>query len=265
MFKLFNDIIKGTLKPHLINDDNINKIDELLKVVLVVGENEKGRTLTSTNEWFNLCGEDGRIIIVNLDENNPENHSFKLVLDENLQELINLNIPPPPNDIAEKYLTLIEREAELIKFKINNFIINSSEIKNNEVFALKNIHVLKELAENLRIYSQKLNRKSLNTVTSETCEFVLEPVLQYYIIDLIQTLQKTFAPFTNLKMESEWKLRCTLFGDSFPHIPMFTIFPLLPKTKEYEDFRKEFNSSNKTVLQRNKLNEEGLSIGEFLF
>jgi hypothetical protein len=150
---------------------------------------------------------------------------------------------------------------ELIKYKISSFLKSSTDIKEIELYALKNIQLLKSLAGDLYIYMKKLGGE----YTYLDANHFVADVFKYYIIDLIQYIQTTFSPFIKIEMESEYKLGYELFLDYIPHIPSFTIWPHLPKTKEFEEFRMQFFADNKAEHQKNKSNRKEISIGERLF
>lgn len=259
MFELFHRIIKGDLRPHLIKKKNISELKALFKTVIRV-DSESGKIITDS-DYLNLCLEVGQKVKIIIDEENPEKNTLTVLPEENLEQLFNFNLPPPPNKKAEMYLTLIEREEKLIKYKISSFLKSSTDIKEIELYALKNIQLLKLLAGDLYIYIKKLGGE--NTYL-EANHFVTY-VLKYYIIDIIQYIQTTFSPFIKIELESEYKLKYELFLDYFPGIPSFTIWPFLPKDKEFEDFRKQFFAENKAEHQKNKLNKKEISIAESLF
>jgi hypothetical protein len=108
MFDLFQRMIKGDLKPHLINRNNISELKALFKVVIRV-DPESGKIITDS-EYLNLCLEVGQKVKININEKNPERNSLTVLPEENLEQLFNFNLPPPPNKKAELYLTLIEWE-----------------------------------------------------------------------------------------------------------------------------------------------------------
>ena len=252
MFELFNRIVRGNLRPHLINDTNLSEIKSLLHCTLYI-DKEKN-TLKSDNEYINLIfKEEYSPFEIVINKENPSKSKITILKDENLEELINIDFPPPPDEKAGIYLTLLEIEIEVIKYKIDTFLNNTNDINSIQLFALKNIQNLKGLSEHLSLYIKKLGGEHGNLFSTDANHFILY-IIKYYIMEIIQYLQRRFKPFIKTEIESVNKLKKDLFTEFHPRIPMFTIFSLLPKEQEYEDFKKEFIE-----------NMKGKSIGESLF
>ena len=259
LLDIFHKMIKGNLKPHLINEDNLSAINDLLKTAFYF--DEKCETLKTDDKYWSLTTESGQLFEVSLDPDNPDNNTIKLSPDESLETLINLNIPPPPDEKSEAFLNLIERENILIKATASSFLKDSNSTEENKLFALKNIQLLKELAEQLHLYIKKLGGEHGNLFITDANHFI-SYVLKYYLIDTIQFFQQTFQPFTNKDVESSTNLKLILFHESFPRYPELSILKLLPKEKEFNDFKEELKKSRIENLNTKK---QDISIGEKLF
>ena len=258
LLSTFNKIIKGSLRPHLIKNDNLSKINDLLKISFYYDDESK--SLKTDDENWNLTAKNGQLLELSIDTDNPDNNTIKPSPDESLEELINIDMPPPPDEKSKAFLKLIERENLLIQAKASYFLKNSNSSENNKLFAFKNIQLLKELAESLHLYIKKLGGEHGNLYITDANHFITH-VLQYNIIYAIQFLQKTFSPFINTEVESSTKLKLILFHESTPRIPEFLILPLLPKKKEFEIFKENLHFK----LNSNRQYKPDPSIGEKLF
>ena len=256
MFKLFNEIINGNLQPHLFDDENISSLIELLKSNHYHYDQDEYQKFNDfVNEYFERerkyyfkeVNAHGKIININ-------NKGSKWISGLALYVFLDQQVAFQRKAKLIFYSFLIIKELKLIKDKLNSFVVNSTEVKSNELFALKNIHRLKELAQNIRIYNNKLERLGANY-------FVIQ-ILEWNIIELIHYLQKTFSIFGNLKVESKASLFHDLF--SFPKRPRpeDIIFPLLPSEKDFDDFKIEFRKKSDKEVKRDG---SGISIGENLF
>jgi hypothetical protein len=254
MFDIFKSIINGELKPHLIKKDNLTKLQDSIKNEFLSNENSE-----HLNSMVEIIAE----LATPIDKITPKEDQEE-DQEEYQKELLDLNIPSPPDEKSERYQGLIEFESRLTKYKIKTFLKNSSDIKALELFALKNIQILKGLAEDLRLSIKKLTGCHGCLYFLDANHFVLY-CLKYHIVYLIQYVQETFSPFIKTHYESEEKLLLELFGESFSIFSMFNVLALLPKEKEFEVFKEKFLEANKEKGLSDEINREDFSIGESLF
>lgn len=248
MFQFFDDIINGRFQPHLIDGENKVQLKELYNSGIYV--DEEGKILKSSDEWFDYCLGERRKVKTVIDEKNTRNNFRKIFSDSDLIGIYNYILPPPYEGTkSEVYTTLIEKETELIKYKINKFINDKYERDSYRQFADHNIWKLKSLAEQLRTYQDSGNQYELE-------------VLGFYIIDIIQYIQKAFTDYL-FEIQSSLSLYSYLFHYQLSHYPFFIILPLLPKDKEFDDFKKEFRINHYKELK--KFKSKGLCVSECLF
>jgi hypothetical protein len=264
MFKLFYDIINGDLQPNLISDNDLNVLESLLS-----GEN------TYYYEYFDECKiivynsdyfKRGDMVMIGLsysvDKIKNKVSKTKTISNKQIKALETLDIFKPPTYKAELYLTLIEKEAAFFLREVNSFLKNSTDIKNNKLFALKNLHILKELAEHLRIKFLFLGG-DIDDFFDKRPEYFILYRLKFYIINLIQYIQKTFSTFCNLKIESAPRLKHDLFNEIIPRFPWINVYAYLKEDNQYEDFYPKY-AKNYDILNDNN-SYIGVPIGECLF
>lgn len=254
-FNLFEKFITGSLKPHLINDENLSEINILLSFK-VIKDNETG-LLKFDSEYIAFCTDEDQKFELTIDEGKDE---LIILKDEKLQDLINIDIPPPPDEKSERYLMLIEFEVKLIKHKIKEFIKSTNEIESLELFAKKSILTLKKLGRELYIYIKQLGGD--DNFLNDSNHFVCY-ILKYYIIDLILHIQDVFSSFVKIEFEGEKTLKYKLFNENYNNLCWLRIYDFLPK--EFETFKKQFIVDNKKELEKNKLTRKGLNFGKTLF
>jgi hypothetical protein len=269
MFKLFKDLITGDLQPYLIDDNNICVLENLLKGKEVLFYNEH-QTLISNSDYFKINGEEyilGRYEIYqkDLDKGDLYKTTFDFLPEDHMKALKNLDIFNPPNYRAELYLLLMQREISSIIHKISSFLHNSTDIKSNELFALKNIQILKGLAVDLRIYFQEVGIEDIDNFYDPDPDTFILNMLKFYIINLIQYIQRTFSPFCNFKVDSALKLKDELFNGNIIQAVWLSITAYLPEDKEFYDFIVKFGARILLKSLKPDIILSEISIGEGIF
>lgn len=258
LFNKFNRIINGDLRPHLISENDLTKLIKELTSEFYVDKDGKFKF---KDEDYSLTFKEGdKIILESKDENDlSKGFYLKRIEDENFEDLVNINIPPPPNEKAGKYEDIIDTEKEIIICKIKNFLNEAKDIENTRFFVSQNIQILKDLARDLNIYNKKLKGDHGNLFTSDANHFVTY-LMEYTLMELIQTIQITFKEILNLEIESENELKRELFEYKgipyiFNSIDTFIRLPSHPKYIQlHQDYKNQVKQSQYDV-----------PIGEFLY
>lgn len=250
MLEFYSQIIKGTLKPHLISNPEIVQ-NFFFKRLHKPEFKEDLKTVIKENY--------GSINITK--DENSKNIYIELIKDDKLEELVDMRLPNPPDEKAKTYLTLIFLEFELIKIAVNRFIDNENRIENIELFNKKTLNKLKGLSKQLSEYIKRLKGEHNKLYTEDANHFITH-ALKHYLIDTIQYIQESSSDFIEVKYQTQDELLEVLFGEEFSNFPLF-VLSLLPE--ELDDFKNDFIKRNKEYLSKNLADKKGLSIGKELF
>jgi len=117
-------------------------------------------------------------------------------------ELIDLNIPPPPDYKGELYLDLIEFEYDKILISIDEYFNNNAKNSLKE-YSTKNIQKLKKLWQDVRHY-KKIIVKGEELDYTKSNDFVIE-ILQVFLERIIYYLLETFKPYIKDRLLEETK------------------------------------------------------------
>ena len=108
--------------------------------------------------------------------------------EEQLEELFDIDIPPPPDLKAEYFLALIEMEYEKIEQRAKNILKTALEETQVSLYANKNIQRLKEIAGQAHILSKKLPHEGRDSLDDPDGYIIY--VLKTYLIRTIVFYQR---------------------------------------------------------------------------
>ncbi|WP_282016150.1 helix-turn-helix domain-containing protein [Marinifilum flexuosum] len=254
MLHFYTQIISGTIKPHLIEFSNIEKVQKEFFA-------QTGSSILS-EESLKLCAKKYGAYNIIIDEE-LKNIVFNTIPEEHLEELFDIRFPPAPDKKALTYKALIELEYERIKLQTDNYIEDSIRLDELEFWVKKNIQKLKTLSKQLAEYIKRLEGEHGNFFIIDSNHFI-SYVLKHYLIDTIQYIQENTSSLINIEFETTDKLLLFLFDEAPAKLPL-AILSLLPKKKTYNTFKQNFIESNKASLLDPNFYKKGLSIGKALF
>lgn len=253
MLQFYSQIITGSIRPHLITYSNIEKVQSAF-----FSQND-GSILS--DEALKILAKNHGELEITIDE-----ELKKIIItrtpEEHLEELMDMRFPPAPDQKSQTYQALIELEYEKIKLQVNNAVEFSSKIEEIEFFTKKNIQKLKDRSRELGEYIKRLEGNHGNLFITDSNHFILY-ILKHYLIDAIQYIQEATSTYIDMKFETTDMLLATLFNETPAKFPLTTL-SLLPKTKAFNIFRKNFIKHNKESLLVNNANKQGISIGKAL-
>jgi hypothetical protein len=238
-FDLFNRIINGNLRPFLKDfdtDEKVKKIYDDAKVIqkgIFSGKVDFFETIDLVENGF----KDGDEFVIEItdQEDGTIQAIIKNLTEENLEELIDIDIPPPPNLKGEYFEFIVEREYKSLVIRIDNYLHHTSIESELKLFANKNIQLLKKLAEDAHRLKKKLYKEDLDDLDNPDTYVIY--LLKTYILRLILLIQKRFEPFLTIPAQSETALR----------IELYEYHKTLAEFKKLNDFIEAKKAKNKNV------------------
>jgi hypothetical protein len=244
-FEVFDSIINGELRPFLSKYSSEETIEKLIqeKNAIIIVMNEFGEACGATEKEekkFNkLISMPQRIIFKFDDEYGKYFATDKYDSNGKLEQLIDIDIPPPLNLKSVYFLIIIEDEYEFIKKNAQKLLSESSNIENVVFFAEKRIQQLKLLAKQAHLLSKKLPSHSKNL--REPTDYYVISILKTYLIRSILFYQDAFTPFLKIKILDEYELKEILY--EMPSVESIRINAIAMKHDKFvKDLGKEFET-----------------------
>ena len=233
-FKLYKRISGGDLRPHLETFNSKDGLTKLRDEFYTRKIDTKGDILKFIEKAFDkdFHGlKDGNKYEIEInEENDPYKITISKVPNPNEDELINLDIPPPPDEKAHLFLRIIEDEFERIKNTFIRKFEQSDNLNDYKFYAIKNIQIAKNIAHESHLLGKKLNIEE--TDTWENANTYIIYVLKKYLIYAILEIQKLCKPILDFQIQNEHELEDELF--EFEHTKMMSRFRII-----HEDLNKK--------------------------
>jgi hypothetical protein len=162
----------------------------------------------TTNEAHYL--KDGDQIQIELkEENNRKEFLISPVEAEELNELIDIDIPPPPDLKAKYFLGVIENEFERIERAAYKILDTATEKEELSFYANKNIQAAKRIAAEAHYLSKQL--KSEENDSFENSNTYIIYILKLFLKRSILYFQGLFNPFLDCPPWTEDQIRTQLY------------------------------------------------------
>ena len=240
-FKLFDSMVNGDMRPFLKKYSSKSHIEKLIKKLWTISffKDEDGiiKNIPEDDELFEIIGKDGDEFELLFDEtNDQERPRLTNITYDKLEELIDIDIPPPPDLKAEYFLDLIEIEYKKIKIRADKVLQTSSNEDQISLYANKNIQKLKVIAGQAHLLSKRLRTKDQST-WDEPDSYIIY-ILKTYIIRSILFYQELFQPYIKTSIQDEIQLKMALYEARSP-----------------QDFEEDLNQKVKNKFYKNLNNE----------
>ena len=215
-FKLFDSMVSGDMRPFLSqfsSEDHIKKLLEDKYSIRLVKASDGFIPQAQDFEKYDRYFQPGDRLSFNIEE--IDDHLIGEIRNEtndNLEELIDIDIPPPPDLKSEYFLSQIEDEYESIKRKAKSILSLSTQEEQISLFANKNIQRLKEIARQGHVLSKKLGSSKGKRVLENSNDYIIS-ILKLFLIRSILYYQELFQPFLKIPLQDEYTLRTELFGE----------------------------------------------------
>lgn len=237
IFEIYDKIINGELRPDKFNSDG------------VLLEKKISQLDISKEEYFNYVNYlDKQGIRYTLTISEGDSDKIVINQERNIEysELIDLDIPPKPDNKGEKYLDLIEFEYSRGMI-INEEIIETKTKKEIEESGIKNILKVKKLWKELKHYQKLITGgKALDYQKSnDFVIIILETYLERTAILLIQTL-KPFIEENNIQEFYEYIFgeRDKLFSEMDKKFERVKLRKKMNIDKKFDDIFEELTKAN---------------------
>jgi hypothetical protein len=197
--EIYDQIINGNLRPTKFEADGIKLNEEINKLGITTEE------FTEYLNYLNKQGRKYRLII-----NNPDTGEkiYEEEKNENLNELIDIDIPPPPNKKGENYLEIIEFEYSR-NLKFINYVIDAKSKTEIEESGIKLIIKLKNLWYELKHY-EKLVKTGRDLDYKKDNDFVVM-ILKTHLERIAGEIIRHFRPFLATEITDQFYL--SIFGE----------------------------------------------------
>jgi len=218
-FAIYESIVDGDLRPFLeiySSKDHIENLMNKLWAVSWVKTEEGFSPISKSDELLlSLIAKDGDKFEFEFDETDLKKPGILTnITDNGLNELIDIDIPPPPGLKAEYFLSLIELEFEKIKYRAKKVLETAVKEEQLSLFSNKNIQRLKEIAGQAHTLSKMVKPKSKDTLDDP--DYYVIYILKTYIIRSILFYQKLFQPYLKTPIQDEFELGTSLYGQRDP-------------------------------------------------
>lgn len=247
-FDLFNRVVNRDLRPHLKAFDTKEKIEILYKNAQVI---RKGKIMKGYDPFQGLNlreiglkdGDEFSVEFITR-EDGVVQASITNLSEEELDDLIDIGIPPPPDLKAEYFQFILEREYRLLIIRIDYFFEKTAAEADLKFFASKNIQLLKKLASEAHLYEKKLAKDGVDNYDNPNTYAI--DVLKTYVLRLILKIQNLFEPFLSIPYQSEEELQIELY-EYWRTLEMFRKFEEESKKRMESKKALENNLSQKST------------------
>ena len=214
-FDLFDSIVNGKLRPYLpeySSENHLKKLFEQLSVIkmdFILAPNENPLHRIDL-ENFGYKGGDEFEIEITEKEGGPKIFISPVEIKE-FNELIDIDIPPPPDLKAKYFLYLIEDEYEKIIRKAKNVLIAGREKDEISFYANKNIQIAKNIAIEAHHLSKQL--KSVDSCLLDSSDSYIFYILKLFLKRSIITFQRLFEPYLECSLLTEEEIRMIFYEE----------------------------------------------------
>jgi len=212
-FKLYERITNGDLRPHLERFDSQEGLNELkdnfYTKEILIGSDFFNTIDQAFDKDFHGFNDGDRFELEIDDETEPKRISIRKIPNPNEDELINLDIPPPPDEKSDIFLRIIEDEYNRITASFKMKIEKSTNIDELKLYTLKNIQFAKNTAREAYLLGKKLKKEKEDIFDNPNTYIVY--VLKKHLIYSLLKIQELCSPIIDLKVQKENELEDELF------------------------------------------------------
>ncbi len=259
-FKLYERIVTGDLRPHLETfdtNDGINELREEFYSKKLLIEKDLLETLNKAfdSDFHNY--KDGDRFELEIDEEtNPIRISFRKIPNPNEDELINIDIPPPPDEKSELFLRIIEDEYNRITSSLKCKIEKSTNLDELNFYTLKNIQFAKNTAREAHLLGKKLKKEKEDIFNNPNTYIIY--VLKKHLVYSLLKIQELCSPIIDLKLQNEHELEDELY--EYEYSLMMSRVRILSEdlnkrhiTRLYEEVGENSSKREQITFFKNKL------------
>ncbi|WP_029275665.1 hypothetical protein [Pedobacter borealis] len=268
-FKLFDRIINGDLRPQLEKFSDADGIEALhtqfyRRNIILTQENIETILTQFPEGFFNIKDGDKVEFEMDPDAEKP-GITLRVLPNESEQELINLDIPPPPDEKSETFLNIIEDEYGRLKQHFHKKLSDNTSADELKMYILKNVQQAKLLAKSTYQLKRKLRIENIDDYNNPNT-FIMD-VLGKHLVYLIIDVQELFFPMLAMTIQDESELEDELFDHQYSRkMARVKLMDESINNKYIERLRSEIPKSatpaEKCVYWEKKLNEQLKKIEE---
>jgi len=209
-FSLYESIVHGDLRPYLEIYSSKNHIQNLMKKLWSVyfTEDKEGLIHTSDSDLIDIYIKGGDTVSIKIEEIDGELKGT-ITPKHQLEKLIDIDIPPPPDLKATYFLDLIKIEYEKIKLRAKRLLKTSLEENQISLFANNNIQIAKRIAVEAHKLSKQLKPHGIDELGNP--DYYIIDILKTYMIRSILFYQELFQPYIKAPIQDEFQLKMTLY------------------------------------------------------
>lgn len=211
-FDTYKRIIDGDLRPHLKHNSSSKTIEKEFYSLEFTNTGNTDAFLKKikklTTEFHGI--QNGDEVKIELPEaSEPLKIIIQKVQNESEEELINLDIPPPPDGKSEIYLRLIEDEYSRITVSLIKNLEGLTTSDEISTYAKKNILIAKELSRKAHQLEKKLKVEGIDNWDNPNT-YVLYIIKRHLIYSILK-IQELFSEIAEFQPQNLEHLEDELF------------------------------------------------------
>jgi uncharacterized protein (UPF0262 family) len=215
-FDLYDSIVNGGLRPFLPEYSSemhiIGLIEELEKSKIDISRESTEAIYDELKgiDFKKLGYKDGDEFQIEIIER-KKGYVFEIspVEVKELNDLIDIDIPPPPDLKSEYFLELIEKKYEKIKNRANELIENAANKDEISFYANKNIQIAKRIAAEAHRLSKRIKPDDCDPLDSSDSYIIY--ILKLFLKRAIIYFQGLFEPYLDCILLTEEEIRTQLY------------------------------------------------------
>ncbi|MDP1676333.1 MAG: hypothetical protein Q8L88_05650 [Bacteroidota bacterium] len=212
-FILYDRIVNGNLRPHLERFSTPVGLKELekefySKTIIIQNDNIGSLFDEFINDFHGIKDGDKLEIEISDDDATPQ-IVLRPILNSEEESLINIDIPPPPNEKAEIFLRIIENEYNRIETSLTKNLTSLNNENDIKIYGLKNIQIAKKIARDSHLLGKKIEKIGVESWDNPNTYIIY--VLKKHLIYSLLIMQNIYCPLIGQKIQTEGELEDELF------------------------------------------------------
>jgi hypothetical protein len=223
-FSLYDEIVNGGMRPFLdqySSDQNVKKLLGKVKGVKTIKFDSRDKFIDNINNFIDkhCYAKEGDLFEVEISQGEGDGAGTIIatpIEPEGLNDLFDIDIPPPPDKKSEIFLDIITHEYDKIKRRAQKALLSFKNADKITFFANRNVQNAKRIAVDAHRVSKQL--KSADHDCFDHPDSYIFYLVKLFLVRSILFYQGIFEPYIKSKILNEEELRVFLFNKKPAHI-----------------------------------------------